>query len=101
MFIERVSYWRAAWFAIVACFCAGCGQIPDGVQPVTGFDAGRYLGTWYEVARLDHSFERGLSQVTATYAARPDGGIDVLPQARSSRPSCALRTVHDTLYQQR
>ena len=78
MFIERVSYWRAAWFAVVAWFCAGCGQIPDGVQPVTGFDAGRYLGTWYEVARLDHSFERGLTQVTATYAARPDGGIDVL-----------------------
>ena len=69
---------RKAWLVLAAAMCAACGQIPDGVQPVTGFDAERYLGTWYEVARLDHSFERGLSRVTATYAARPDGGIDVL-----------------------
>ena len=67
-----------AGLALVAMLCAGCGQIPDGVQAVEGFDAERYLGTWYEVARLDHSFERGLSRVTATYAARDDGGIDVL-----------------------
>jgi apolipoprotein D and lipocalin family protein len=48
------------------------------MQPVTGFAPERYLGTWYEIARLDHSFERGLTRVTANYAARPDGGIDVL-----------------------
>ena len=69
---------RKAWLALAATICAACGQIPDGVQPVTGFDAERYLGTWYEVARLDHSFERGLTRVTATYTARADGGIDVL-----------------------
>ena len=63
----------------MACaLLAGCAQIPDGVKPVGGFDAERYLGTWYEIARLDHSFERGLSKVTATYTARADGGIDVL-----------------------
>jgi len=56
----------------------GCGQIPDGVEPVRGFEAARYLGTWYEIARLDHGFERGLTRVTATYAAREDGSIDVL-----------------------
>lgn len=65
-----------AWVALAAL--AGCRQAPDGVEPVEGFDAVRYLGTWYEVARLDHGFERGLSRVTATYAAREDGGIDVL-----------------------
>jgi apolipoprotein D and lipocalin family protein len=57
---------------------AGCGQIPDGVEPVRGFEAERYLGRWYEVARLDHSFERGLDSISATYTARADGGIDVL-----------------------
>lgn len=57
---------------------AGCAQIPDGVQAVNGFDAERYLGRWYEVARLDHSFERGLDNVSATYTPREDGGIDVL-----------------------
>ncbi len=41
---------------------------PKGVQPISGFDASRYLGKWYEVARLENRFERGLEQVTATYA---------------------------------
>ena len=57
---------------------AGCTGIPQGLDPVKGFDVNRYLGTWYEIARLDHSFERGLSNVTAAYTLRPDGGIDVL-----------------------
>lgn len=56
----------------------GCLGVPQGVQPVNGFDLDRYLGTWYEIARLDHSFERGLDQVTATYSLREDGGIRVV-----------------------
>ncbi len=51
---------------------------PKGVQPISGFDASRYLGKWYEVARLENRFERGLEQVTATYGQRSDGGISVL-----------------------
>jgi apolipoprotein D and lipocalin family protein len=57
---------------------AGCTGTPPGVQPVRGFELERYLGTWYEIARLDHAFERGLTDVTATYRRRADGGIDVL-----------------------
>ena len=64
--------------ALLALSLAGCTGVPEGVQPVRGFDAERYLGTWHEIARLDHSFERGLVQVTATYAKREDGGIHVL-----------------------
>ena len=66
------------FFILAAALLAGCAQIPDGVEPVGGFDAERYPGKWYEVARLDHSFERGMDNVTATYTARDDGGIDVL-----------------------
>ncbi|MEQ1602525.1 MAG: lipocalin family protein, partial [Methylophilaceae bacterium] len=44
----------------------------------TGFEANKYLGTWYEIARLDHSFERGLEKVTANYSLREDGGIKVI-----------------------
>ncbi|MFO1406762.1 MAG: lipocalin family protein [Steroidobacteraceae bacterium] len=69
---------RAALASFAAALVAACGQIPDGLQPVGGFDPGQYLGTWYEIARLDHGFERGLTRVTATYTARPDGGIDVV-----------------------
>ena len=57
---------------------SGCTGIPDGVRAVTGFELERYLGTWYEVARLDHSFERGMSNVTATYSMRDDGGVSVI-----------------------
>jgi len=56
----------------------GCSSIPPGVQAVRDFDVNRYQGRWYEIARLDHSFERGLSNVSATYTLRKDGGIDVL-----------------------
>lgn len=55
-----------------------CTGIPDKVQPVSGFELPKYLGKWYEVARLDHSFERGLSQVTAEYSLREDGGVKVI-----------------------
>ncbi len=56
----------------------GCVSPPKGVQPVSGFDLDRYLGTWHEIARLDHPFERGLNQVTAEYRLRDDGGVDVI-----------------------
>ncbi len=56
----------------------GCLGVPKGITPVEGFDLDRYLGTWYEIARLDHSFERGLEKVSATYSLRDDGGVKVL-----------------------
>ncbi|HNP63090.1 MAG TPA: lipocalin family protein [Woeseiaceae bacterium] len=56
----------------------GCTGVPDGIETVSGFELQRYLGTWYEIARLDHSFERGLSQVTAEYSLRDDGGVRVI-----------------------
>ncbi len=59
-------------------FLGACTGIPEGIEPVTGFDQQRYLGSWHEVARLDHSFERGLTQVSAQYSIRDDGAIRVL-----------------------
>lgn len=58
---------------------------PDGVTPIAGFELNRYLGVWYEIARLDHSFERGLSNVTARYSPREDGGIRVLNRGYDDR----------------
>lgn len=55
-----------------------CTEMPEGVVPVKDFDEAKYLGKWYEIARLDHSFERGLSSVTAEYELRSDGGIKVI-----------------------
>lgn len=55
----------------------GCVGLPENVKPVDHFNADKYLGKWYEIARLDHSFERGLSRVSANYSLRDDGGIRV------------------------
>ena len=62
-----------------------CVGIPDGVEPVSDVELEKYLGTWYEIARLDHSFERGLSNVTATYSKREDGGIRVINRGYNAK----------------
>lgn len=62
----------------------GCAGTPDNVSPVRGFEVERYLGRWYEIARLDHSFERGLEQVTAEYSLRDDGGLRVVNRGYDS-----------------
>ena len=62
----------------------GCVSIPDNITPVTSFQIERYLGKWYEIARLDHRFERGLTQISAEYSMRPDGGLKVLNRGYSN-----------------
>ena len=64
---------------LTACLLlSACTGLPEGIEPVKNFEPDRYLGAWYEIARLDHRFERGMSHVTAKYALREDGGIDVI-----------------------
>ncbi len=61
-----------------------CVSKPENVEPISKFELERYLGTWYEIARLDHSFERGLERVTATYSLREDGGVSVVNRGYST-----------------
>ncbi|OIQ26784.1 MAG: lipocalin [Vibrio sp. MedPE-SWchi] len=61
----------------------GCLGMPERVTPVADFQLDKYLGEWYEVARLDHSFEEGLSQVTANYSLKSDGGVQVINRGYS------------------
>ena len=63
---------------------SGCLSIPQNVKPVDGFELNKYLGKWYEIARLDHSFERGLDNVTAEYFLRDDGGVRVVNKGFSA-----------------
>lgn len=69
---------RLIALSALALMLSACTGLPSGIEPVTGFDQDRYLGTWYEIARLDHSFERGLSRVTAEYTLNDDGSIRVI-----------------------
>lgn len=68
---------------VVLILLSGCTGIPKGLEPVSPFELERYLGTWHEVARLDHSFERGLERVTANYSMRDDGGVKVMNRGYS------------------
>lgn len=74
--LQRVT--MLIFLLLAAALTSACTGLPDGIEPVSDFDADRYLGKWYEIARLDHSFERGLSRVTAEYSLRDDGGIRVI-----------------------
>jgi apolipoprotein D and lipocalin family protein len=74
----RSLFRRLPVAVLMAGILAGCTvKVPEGIEPVTGFDAARYMGRWYEIARLDHSFERGMERITAEYALRPDGTVQV------------------------
>lgn len=55
-----------------------CKTIAPGALAVSPFDAEKYLGKWYEIARFDFRFERGLNNTTAEYSLNPDQSIKVL-----------------------
>ncbi|WP_336818275.1 outer membrane lipoprotein Blc [Cedecea sp. MMO-103] len=72
--------WPAFTALAVALFVVSCSSPtpPPSVTVVQNFEAKRFIGTWYEIARMDHSFESGLNQVTATYSFMDDGGLRVI-----------------------
>lgn len=74
---------RPLLLAGIAMLASACTGLPSGVQPVQEFKLNQYLGKWYEIARLDHSFEHGLNNVSATYSLREDGGLKVINKGYS------------------
>ncbi|MDR0258315.1 MAG: lipocalin family protein [Comamonas sp.] len=52
-------------------------RVPKNVRPVQDFDAEQYMGHWYELARIDYVFERGLTSCTADYCLQDDGTVQV------------------------
>ena len=63
----------------ITLLLTGCKNYekPEKVTPIENFQLSKYLGTWYEIARLEHSFEKGMEAITATYSMREDGGVKV------------------------
>ncbi|HES76236.1 MAG TPA: hypothetical protein ENO09_04410 [bacterium] len=71
--------YRVAPALILALTLGGCAiKPPEGIEPVRPFAVQPYLGTWYEIARLDHSFERGMTHVSAEYRLNDDGSLKVI-----------------------
>ncbi|MEY3090202.1 MAG: hypothetical protein RL113_518 [Pseudomonadota bacterium] len=75
--MKQRKWYKVLIFASVFLI-SGCTDIPKNVIPQGNFELSRYLGKWYEIARLDHSFERGLEKISATYSMREDGGVKVI-----------------------
>ena len=78
---------NSLFVTLILLSLTACLGMPDSVKPVQGFDKQRYLGKWYEIARLDNRFEKGLEQVTAEYSLRNDGAIRVLNRGYSADKS--------------
>ncbi|SFC30675.1 apolipoprotein D and lipocalin family protein [Parapedobacter composti] len=72
---KRLICWVAV---LVIVLLSSCANIPENAQPVRNFEVNRYLGKWYEIARLDHKQERNLNNVTAEYGLNGDGTIRVV-----------------------
>lgn len=62
---------------LVTCAMCACGKVSVDNTPVESVNLDRYLGSWYEIARFDHRFERGMEQTKALYTLREDGTIKV------------------------
>lgn len=90
-----MSFVRVVALLAAAAVLGGCTGVPAGVEPVRSFDVQRYAGTWYSIHRLDHSFERNLTNVTARYSVRPDGSVEVVNRG-FDRTKCAWQEVVGT-----
>ncbi len=82
---------------LVAALIAGCtgNKVPSTahIPAVEAFSVDDYMGTWYEIARLPHSFEKGMDEVTAQYTYRPNGTVEVINSGvRNGKPHSATAT---------
>ena len=84
MMLSTTTFKYLSFSLLILTALSACTGMPDGVEPVTGFDKSRYLGTWHEIARLDHSFERDLVDVKAEYSLRDDGAVRVINSGTDS-----------------
>ncbi|MFC7524629.1 lipocalin family protein [Parapedobacter sp. GCM10030251] len=78
MKIDNRTYWLVGAGLLGVALFSTCGSIPRKAKPINHFELDRYLGTWHEIARFDHRFERNLNNVTARYSLNDDGTVRVV-----------------------
>ena len=86
--------------ALSAMLFTGCESAKLDNSTVKSVDLSRYLGSWYEIARFDHSFERGMEYAMAHYTMRDDGKIDVLNTGIKDGRAKDAKGIAKTTYQQ-
>ncbi|MDD2635491.1 MAG: lipocalin family protein [Bacteroidales bacterium] len=75
MKIRKLNYTLLTIIIMAGLF--SCSTIPKGAVAVKPFDKAKYLGKWFEIARLDFKFEKNLNNTTAEYSINKDGTIKV------------------------
>ena len=73
-----MRFFSLVFTALLATACNKPMSPAAQTAVVSSFDPRQYIGTWYEIARLDNRFEKGLEQVTANYSLNDDGTIKVI-----------------------
>jgi apolipoprotein D and lipocalin family protein len=80
--MKHDKFYTEAFVLVLSFVLLGCSTPKElnteSIPTIRTFDLNRYLGKWYEIARLPHSFEQDLDSVTATYKLREDGKVEVL-----------------------
>ena len=74
--MKNVLLLLCAFLGLSGCHAAQDGDTIDN-STVSVFDVRRFMGKWYEIARYDHRFEKGMTHVTATYSLQENGSIKV------------------------
>ena len=94
--LKTIVPWVAV--ALAGAMIAGCASVPSVDNSVVeSFDLKRYLGEWYEIARFDHTFERGVEEAKAIYALRSDGKVEVLNSGvKDGKPKTATGVAKTT-----
>ena len=99
--MSKKKWFRAGIPAAVTVWLAGCfgSSAPStaDLAAVKNFDPARYCGVWYEAARLPHSFERGMTEVSARYTPKPDGTIEVVNRGIRDGEAREIRGVARTV----
>lgn len=81
---------KTTFLSFLLCLLTSCSQLTVDNTPIGELDLNQYLGDWYEVARFDHRFERGMEQTRANYTLRDDGKIIVLNSGiKNGKPKTA------------
>jgi len=78
--------YKLLFIIFLTCSISCNSQKDMKIETVKNIELEKYLGKWYEIARLDHSFERNLVNVTATYSLREDGKISVINEGNKHKP---------------
>ena len=83
--MKATKIFNSLFISIIMLLLSACATIPDGAVAVTAFEKTKYLGKWYEIARLDFKYERDLDNTTAEYSLNENGTIKVNNQGYNTK----------------